>query len=191
MRKYLLVIITLLLIGSSLHAQDETVFNQFSFRLTGAWGGTVAGLSKVGDGFTPTAGGYGILEFDKQYLIGWGGFSMNDLVEFDNQSLDYDLDYHGLIIGYTPGAFNVIHPRVMGLIGSGEATVEGKSDRTPVLQLEGGAEFNIFKWFRVSTNGGYRFLLDIDSPQAGISSSDLSGIYGELKFQFGWSWGRR
>lgn len=192
MKKLLFTFFTLLLIGSSVNAQsDQTIFNRFNFRLTGAWGGTVAGASKVGDNFAPMGGGYGILEFDKQYLIGWGGYYIDDIVQFDADRLDYNLSYNGLIIGYTPQAYRVVHPRIMALIGSGRAIVNGRSDRTPVVRVEGGAEFNVFRWFRISANGGYRFLLDVETTPAGISSSDLSGIYGEVKFQFGWSWGRR
>lgn len=191
MKKTLFIILPILFFYTSMQGQsDQTVFNRFNFRLTGAWGGTIAGASKVGDNFSPTSGGYGLLEFDKQYLIGWGGFEIDDIVEFDADRLDYNLSYNGFMIGYSPQAYRVVHPRILALIGSGNAVVEGRRDRTPVVQLEGGAEFNVFRWFRVSANGGYRFLLDVDTPQAGISSSDLSGIYGELKFQFGWSWGR-
>ncbi|MFK7937289.1 MAG: hypothetical protein AB8G22_27495 [Saprospiraceae bacterium] len=191
MKKGLFTICMILFIATNSFGQnDETLFNQFNFRLTGAWGGTIAGASKIGDNFSPTSGGYGILEFDKQFLLGWGGFEVNDRVEFGDDSYSYDLDYNGFMIGYTPQSFRVVHPRVMALVGSGSSRIDGDRDRTPVLQLEGGAEFNIFRWFRVSANGGYRFLLDIDDVPAGISSTDLSGIYGELKFQFGWSWGK-
>ena len=150
MKKLLLAIFTLLLIGN-VQAQDETIFSQFNFRLTGAWGGTIAGLSKVGDGFSPTGGGYGLLEFDKQYLIGWGGSTISDLVEFNGRSLDYDLDFNGLIVGYSPQAFRVVHPRVMGLIGSGRARVEGRPDRTPVLQFEGDRNY-VYRILRALKN---------------------------------------
>lgn len=198
MKKGLFTFFTcLLIIANALGQDDETLFNRFNFRLTGAWGGTIAGISKVGDNSSPTAGGYGVLEFDKQFLVGWGGFRINDNVEFDGIDFDYDLDYNGLIIGYSPQAFRAVHPHVMALIGSGDMQLIRREDdirvrdRTPVLQLGGGAELNVFQWFRISANGGYRFLLDADGLPTSIAPGDVSGLYGELNFKFGWSWGKR
>lgn len=169
--------------------KDETLFNQLNFSLTGAWGGTVVGASQIGDDFVPSTGGYGLLEFNKTLLIGWGGFDINNQVTIGAENYRYDLDYNGLMIGYAPKAFKVVHPHVMGLVGSGQTHIDDIRDNTPVIQLGGGLELNIFQWFRINANGGYRFLLDVDNVPAGVANSDLSGLYGEVKFKFGWSWG--
>jgi hypothetical protein len=46
----------------------------------------------------------------------------------------------------------------------------------------------VFKWFKFGIEGGYRFVSDVD--RQGLSDSDVSSFFVDLKFRFGWSWGR-
>lgn len=191
MKLFKLSFLLLFITSISLNAQsDETLFNKLNFRLTGAWGGPLSGISKVGDDYSPHSGGYGLLEFDKRILLGWGGATLSDRVDFKGESANYSLDYNGFMIGYTPQAFRVIHPRALFMVGSSRIQKDNLRDNSPFVQLSGGAEVNIFRWFRVSANAGYRALLDVDGLDAGLSASDFSGLFGELSFKFGWSWGR-
>jgi hypothetical protein len=49
-------------------------------------------------------------------------------------------------------------------------------------------EINVFRWFHIGLEGGYRFISDTNV--AGLTNQDLSGLYGQATFKFGFSWGR-
>ncbi|MEK7257751.1 MAG: hypothetical protein AAB316_23540, partial [Bacteroidota bacterium] len=57
-----------------------------------------------------------------------------------------------------------------------------------VVQPGAGAEVNIFRWFRLSLEASYRFVSGSDLEV--LSDKDLSGLIWDLKFRFGWSWGK-
>jgi hypothetical protein len=61
-------------------------------------------------------------------------------------------------------------------------------DRIFAVQPTAGIEINVFRWFHVGLEGGYRFISD--SNVEGLTDSDLSGPFGQATLRFGWSWGR-
>ena len=64
----------------------------------------------------------------------------------------------------------------------------GEYDKIFVVQPAAGVEINIFRWFHLGLQGGYRFVTD--SSIAGLSDKQLSGAFGQATLKFGWSWGR-
>lgn len=189
--KKLFFVVSALCFTFALQAQrDQTLFNRTGLGLSGAWGGSVIGLTAFDDNYAVTRGGYGGLEFGKNLLIGYGGFRTTDEVAIgQNANSNFDLDYHGLILGYGVKSEKVVHPEILLLVGGGNADVNKEGDdRVLVIQPAAGIEVNVFRWFRFGINGGYRFVANTDLPN--LSDKDLSAFYGELKFKFGFSWGR-
>ena len=188
MKKLLLPILGLFLAATTLSAQaDETLFNRNGMGLTGAWGGTIVGITSFQDDNAFLRGGFGGLEFGKSLFLGWGGVETTNNVFGQNSQSDVDLDYNGLIVGYGLNSQKVVHPQFMLMVGGGKAAFEKNSDNVFVIQPSAGVEINVFRWVRIGVNGGYRFVANSDLPT--ISDQDLSNFYGELRFKFGWSWG--
>lgn len=192
MKKISSLLLTLFFAGTILYGQqDETLFGQTGLRLTGAWGGTMAGITSFDGENAATGGGFGALEFNKALLIGFGGVNTSETVGFDNGPLKkFELKYGGLMLGIVPKSYQVIHPKFSFLMGGGKVKVDGEGeDKIFVVHPSAGAEVNVFRWFKLSLEGGYRFVSDarFDPP----SNEDLSGFSAELKFRFGWSWGHQ
>jgi hypothetical protein len=191
MKNLIFLLFGLCLSLTSLTAQsDQTLFGNSGMRLSGAWGGWNVGLTAFDDDFAVTRGGFGGLEFGKNVFVGWGGFETTDQGLFGSSSNSrFDLDYTGLMLGYNAQSHKVIHPQFLLMIGGGEATIANEgSDNVFVLQPGAGVEVNIFRWFRLGLDGGYRFVTDTDLPN--LKDTDLSAFYGQVRFKFGFSWGR-
>jgi len=189
--KSLLTLFAVVFLMLSLSAQrDETLFGSNGLKFTGAWGGFTESINQFDDDYGHVSGAYGLVEFNKSLTIGWGGYRLIDEVHSDIfDDLEFDLWYHGLIIGYGYKPSNVIHPQFNILFGGGEADIVGeRADRIYVVKPEVGMEINVFKWFRVGLNAGYRVVAGTDI--VGLEDTDLSSPFGELNFKFGWSWGR-
>ena len=56
------------------------------------------------------------------------------------------------------------------------------------MQPSAGVEINVFRWFRLGLEGGYRFVNDNDI--AAIQDTQIEGAYGQASLKFGFSWGR-
>ncbi len=185
---------TALMIGmltATMFAQrDETIFGKSGLRLTGAWGANTTNLTFFDDDFAVVSGGYGGLEFGKKLFIGWGGYSTtNDFnIGSDVQNTDLNISYNGLMIGYAPFSHKAIHPKFTLLAGGGNLRMRGTgSDEILVFEPSAGVELNVFRWFRVGLDGGYRFVTNTDIL---VNDSEVSAPYGQVTFKFGWSWGR-
>ena len=66
---------------------------------------------------------------------------------------------------------------------------ENAKDRVFVIQPTAGVELNVFRWFHIGLEGGYRFVTDSSTP--GITDNSLSGALGQLTLKFGYSWGSK
>jgi len=188
MKRTSLFSLAFLLFGLALYGQQaETLFGRNGLHLTGAWGSTGPGFSAFSAESALTHGGFLALEFNKSLLIGLGGSHTAEAVHFDQGS--YNLDFSGLVLGYVPNSFKVIHPTFSFQMGSGKLKVSGEDDDGIfVVQPAAGAELNVFRWFKFGLEGGYRFVSDVN--QLELSGSDISSFFADLTFRFGWSWGR-
>ncbi|MFK7947495.1 MAG: hypothetical protein AB8G11_07895 [Saprospiraceae bacterium] len=185
MRKVILLAFVGILISATAFGQkDETLFNKLKF--TGAWGGSTFHYAQVGEGYTTLSGGYGGLEFRKDIFIGFGSYnSVSDFFS-DNTSNRYNMNYSGLLLGYSPKAHKTLHLQTNLMLGNGNIrNVEiGENDNFVFVQPYLGVELNVVRWMRVSVGGGYRAVFDNSLP------ANISNAYGELRLKFGWSWGR-
>ncbi len=190
MRAYMAIaILSFSLIGSINAQRDETLFGNNKLGLSGAWGTITYNYSFFNnDDFTYARGGSGGLEFGNTVFIGYGGYHFREDARPSGVQ-NFNLRYNGLILGVTPFANKVVHPRLAVLGGGGRVRLEDRrSDRVFVLQPSVGLEINVFQWFRIGAEGGYRFISNAKLP--GISNNDISSPFAQLDLRFGGSWGR-
>jgi len=189
--KYLLMLAVVTLCFSDLSAQkEETIFNKLNLNLTGAWGGSMSSLTKFNDDNAVFTGGFGGLEFGKTLFVGWGGGSLvNDITIGNSTNPNFNMSYNGPMIGYAFRADKVIHPTAMLMFGRGQVELDdvNVTDKIFTVQPTVGIEVNVFRWFHVGLEGGYRFVTDTDIPT--LTDADLSSAFGRVTFKFGWSWG--
>lgn len=182
-------------------AKSETITNyDFSNRrertllgdldLSGAWGGPTYNYSMTGDDWALVRGGFGGLEFGDEVFLGYGGWKAREDFTVDDPtdiSPEYDFQHSGFIFAYSPFRDNAIHPRISTILGPGKIDVAGEGrDRMLVGQAMIGLELNLFQWFRLGADAGYRFANGVDS--ALISDKDVSGAVVQLEARFGFSW---
>ena len=170
--------------------REKTLLGDLDF--SGAWGGPTYNYSATGDDWSLVRGGFGGLEFGETVFLGYGGwkarenFTTNDAPASGDRP-EYSFRQGGFIVGFMPGADKVVHPRFTAIIGPGSIEVEGEDrDRMLVGQLMGGAEINLFQWFRLGIEGGYRFASGVESDF--VTARDVSGAVVQIEARFGWSW---
>lgn len=191
MKRTLLIFALALLVANVYGQREETLFGKTGLRITGAWGGSATSLTSFGEDYAVLSGGFGGVEFNQNLFIGWGGYQLVDEVRFsDLPTQDFDLEYNGLIVGFAPRSHKVVHPQGMIMAGRGRAELDDQAGRDNVFVIQPtlGATVNVFRWFHVSLEGGYRFVNGTDLP--GLSDANLSSPFGQVRFLFGWSWGK-
>ena len=178
--------------------RERTLFGDLD--LSGLWGGPTYNYSATGDDWALVRGGFGGLELDETVFIGYGGWSSRDPFTTDDAtaagtSPKYDFRHGGFIVAYSPGADKTIHPRLTAILGPGriQGTTTNENgieeqyrDRMFVGQVMGGAELNLFQWFRLGIEGGYRFASGVEAPV--VTASDVSGAVVQIEARFGFSW---
>lgn len=190
MKKTIWILCCFVLISTSLFSQrDETVFGRTGLRLSGVWGGATSNFTQIGDDLALFSGGYGGLEFNKTVFIGWVGYGGSNDIKIGEEDMDLEMFYSGPVVAITPRAWKVVHPKLTFMGGSGNMRLDNSSrDRIGIFQPSAGLEVNVFRWFRVGLDAGYRFVTDV--REGTVSNKDMSGAFGEVKLKFGWSWGR-
>lgn len=178
------IFLSALLLTLGLQAQpEETLFGNGGLQLTGAWGSVNPGFSNFAGEDVAMGGGFIALEFNKALLLGLGGSHSTE--RFSN-GLKYDLN--GAYLGYILNPHRAIHPKFNLMIGAGQLKPRnGDEDKVFSLMPGAGVEVNLFRWFRLSLNGNYRFVSNVSLP--GLDENDLSGFLFDLQLRFGWSWG--
>jgi hypothetical protein len=192
MRTKILFLLPALLLSASLTfaQREETVLGTRGFGLTGAWGGSQHQITQFGAQNAYINGGFFALEFGKALSIGLSNYDLNDNILWEGKpDQQFDLRWRTLSLDYAIRAHKAIHP-VVGLEGGwGRAELGGeRSDRLFILQPTAGLEINVFRWFHLGIEGGYRFATN--NSLSGLTDAALSGAYGQVALRFGWSWGR-
>lgn len=179
-----LILFSLLVLGiTQLSAQrEETLFGGLD--LTGAWGAFTYNYSNYDDDWALVRGGYGGLEFSRNIFLGYGGWRVRDDVSLNDRNLEFR--YGGLMLGISPGSYKSIHPRLNILFGPGKLEYRGEDDRVLVLQPSAGLELNLFEWWRLGIEGGYRFVGDNEFEE--LQASDVSTPFIQIDLRFGFSW---
>lgn len=158
--------------------------------LSGAWGGPTYNYSMTGEDWALVRGGFGGLEFGEEVFLGYGGWKARESFTVDDPvvgSPEFDFQHSGFIFAYSPFRDNAIHPRISTIIGPGKIEVEGEGrDRMLVGQAMIGLELNLFQWFRLGADAGYRFANGVESNF--ITDQDVSGAVVQLEARFGFSW---
>lgn len=174
-----------LLISHFVNGQrEETLFNhRGGIEFTGIWGGSTNAIVDFNNDFELNSGGFFAFEINDNFLIGWSGYKS----DITNTGQDIELKGNDLFLGYTFQSDRIVHPIVYLQTGSGRLEVEDVgSDRVFVAQPSLGVELNIARFFRLSLDGGYRFMSGNDLPE--INNNDLTGPVMNVRLKFGWSW---
>ena len=184
------LILGFFMLALSLQAQkEETVLGHRGFGLTGIWGGSTHQLTQFGATNSFVRGGHFALEFGKSFLIGLSNYKLATDVKWDLVSNQpFDMRWRTLKTGYAFKSYRAVHPLISVDAGPGRVKLENTRDNIFVIQPAAGLEFNIFRWFHLGLEGGYRFVTD--SNIASLSDDNLSGPFGQATLRFGWSWGR-
>ncbi|MTB52128.1 hypothetical protein [Lewinella sp. W8] len=164
--------------------------------LSGAWGGPTYNYSMTGDDWALVRGGFGGLEFGEEFFLGYGGWKARDPFTTDEDVVDrpdYNFRHGGFILAYSPLRESAIHPRITTIIGPGRidfanANGENIRDRMLIGQAMAGLELNLFQWFRLGVEGGYRFASGVDVEGDLISDKDVGGAVVQIEARFGFSW---
>jgi len=164
--------------------RDQTVFNQGGIDLTGVWGGSINNLTNFNNNFDISNGGYVVFEFNKNFLVGWTGYGSESTLD---NGMKANIDGHDLLLGYAFQSHKPIHPIAYLQTGGGKLAIDDSpTDQVFVMQPSIGIEVNVFRWFRIGADTGYRFVTNVDTP--GFNDNDLSSPYVGLRLKFGWSW---
>lgn len=184
----------LLLAASCLRAQDETQTLFGDARVVGGFGGPIFEFGNLNDQYGSNAGGGGAVVF-RQFFLGGFGMGSTDYAttEYKGDEYEIDLGYGGFWLGYTPLTQKVIHPYASLRIGWGDVELVipdsdevAFEDNVFCLVPEIGLELNIFRWFRISAAGGYRYVAGASGlPDGVIDSQDLRSFCGFLTLRFG------
>lgn len=175
---------------SSFAQREETVLGERGWGLSGIWGGYSHQYTNFNstDGFN--RGGFFGFEFGKSLFIGWSHYSLRDdivLDQTDNQRFDFR--FNGGKIGYSFVPYKALHPMLNVELGRGRAKLSGEgNDDMFIIQPSAGVEINVFRWFRIGLEGGYRFARNVD--YVALSNQDLSGAFAQATLKLGFSWGR-
>lgn len=177
-----------LLMALPLFAQrEETLFGRNRLDLTGAWYTNTNNFSLYNNDTEYFSGGSVLFEFNKDIFLGWAWQRMQGDARIQRNDERFDYKLSGFMFAYAPSAHRVLHPRFSVYGGSGKLSVNnGERERIFGIQPAGGLELNVFSWFRLGLEAGYRFVTDIDSPE--VRSSDASAPFVQMQFRFGFSW---
>lgn len=170
--------------------REETVLGERGWGLSGIWGGyshQYTSYDKT-DGFN--RGGFFGFEFGKSLFVGWTHYSLRDDIVLDqNDNQRFDFRFNGGRIGYAFLPYKAVHPLLSIELGRGRAKLAGEgNDDMFIMQPSAGVEINVFRWFRIGLEGGYRFARNVD--YVSLSDSDISGPFAQASLKFGFSWGR-
>jgi hypothetical protein len=174
--------------------REETLFGSHGWGFSGIWGGVSWDYTSYNkhDGYNQR--GYFGFEFGRALNVGWSHFRLIDDVPF-NQGGEFqrlDFNFNGGFLGYSFMPYKAIHPMLNLEMGQGRVAIytplTTTRDNTFTVQPSAGVEINVFQWFRLGLEGGYRFVSDVE--YAGLTNQNLSAPFGRATLKFGFSWGR-
>ncbi len=183
-------VLSLLLTSTFAFAQrEETVLGERGWGFSGIWGGYHHQYTSYGNNDEFNRGGFFGFEFGKSLLVGWGNYRVADQFNWQGaENQKFDFKWNTFKLGYAFMPYKAIHPMLNFDFGRGKIDLAGAEDRVFVMQPSAGVEINVFRWFRLGLEGGYRFVNGNDI--ASIQDSQISGAYGQANLKFGFSWGR-
>jgi hypothetical protein len=194
MKKIFTLLICLITLSVAQAQREETLFNRTRLDMTGFWYTDSYNFTFFDEDTEYFSGGNVGFEFNRNFILGWSWQRMRDYAALDNNAqLGYRMRHNGLLLGYVPGSSKVVHPYLSATIGGGRLDFDDGADFTRdrifVIQPALGLEVNVFRWFHLGVEGGYRLVNDVDHPN--ITSTDMSKPYAQIQLRFGYSWGGR
>lgn len=188
--RFLPLLFLLTICTATLQAQrEETVLGTRGWGLTGIWGGYGHQYARFQDDYFYNRNGFFTFEFGKALTIGWSHNRLDDGLRFDQKpNSPFTMRWSAFKAGYAFAGYKAVHPTLGIEIGNSRLQLDGVRDRALVLSPSAGVEVNVFRWFRVGLEGGYRMVNGVDLE--GLEDADLSGVYGQVNLKFGFSWGR-
>jgi hypothetical protein len=201
-----LILITVLLAGGHLYAQDPTNGKSSFGRKTyhSGYGALTTNYSKFNGDDALFVGAYGGWMINHKLMLGLAGHylvTQHDGFGFNpqtNKMNELKMGYGGLMVEYTFFESKVVHATANTLVGFGVVTngSQGKynpaTNETWVSSDESGflafqpsinVEVSVTDWFRVSAGGGYRLIASSDI--ASLSNSDMSAPTANVTLKFG------
>lgn len=188
-KSFLLTFSFLIVAFAATAQREETILGSRNWGFSGIWGGYTHQYTQYHQTDGWNRGGFFGFEFGKALNIGWSHYSLRDdiLLNADNQRFDFK--YNGGKLGYAFIPYKAVHPVLNFEVGRGEVKLGGVGkDQVLVLQPSAGIEINVFRWFRLGLEGGYRMVQNYDLGS--VTEQQLSGAYGQATIKFGYSWGR-
>jgi len=172
---------------SLLHAQrQETVFGHNSLDMTGFWYSNTNNFSFFEEDSEYFSGGNIGFEFNKSLILGWAWQRLSGVGTLPGSGGEsFDMKHDGLMIGYVPASHKVIHPYISVMGGSGRLDYKGDRERIFVVEPAVGLEINLFSWWHLGGEAGYRLVGDVDA--VGVDGTDFSSPFLQLQFRFGFS----
>lgn len=189
MKKQLIHLIFALLIGSSLHAQTQTLFDKA--RVVGGFGGPLVEIG-LNEHYNTSVGGGGGLLINSFFLGGYGMGSLDfeELLIQDGDIESIDLGHGGLWLGFSVPTHKLIHFYGSARIGWGAIDIRTRNavfddlDQVFVLTPEVGIELNITQWFKLAGTLGYRYLDGINDNSFYVND-DFRGTFAGITLRFG------
>lgn len=169
----------------------------------GGWGGSFVEIGSTDNQFSVFTGGGGGVLFNRSLFIGGFGQDLSNDIEYElpvgerantDARLNLDMGMGGMWVGYSFPARKAVHLTAMTKFGWGDATLyyvrNNRNDNSDVyaqddffmIAPQGGLEANLAPWFRISLEGGYRFISGANLPVV----ETLDGAYGTMTLRFGW-----
>jgi hypothetical protein len=190
-KSFLFLLFSLLALGTATAQREETLIGERGWGFSGIWGGYSHQLTNYDATEGWNRGGFFGFEFGKSLTIGWSNYRLrDDILLRNNETRRFDITrYNGAKISYAFIPYKAIHPVLNFEIGRGRTRLQNEgTDEMLFMHPSGGLEINVFRWFRLGLEGGYRFVNNSD--YVSLSNEQLSGAYGQLSLKFGFSWGR-
>jgi hypothetical protein len=183
------VLITATLFYTPLLAQkEETLFGARNWGFSGIWGGYAHQYTKIGANESFNRTGFFNFEFGKSLNLGWGYNSMEQEIPWEITQKPLRMRWAYGHLGYAFLPYKAVHPLVGIDFGRGSLRLDDQQDRFNVVAPFIGVEMNVFRWFRVGLEGGYRFVREVDIAE--LEPSELSGPFANVALRFGLSWGK-
>jgi hypothetical protein len=201
MKKLLLIL--LLVIGSAVYAQEESLLGEGEIT-NGGFGAAVVKFTSINSQFGVLVGGRGGWIINHSIILGAGGYGLtnqiNGTISNGGRYLSTILGYGGFEMEYIINSDNLVHTSVSLLIGGGAVSQRNNIYPVPldwsalnieplsannffIAEPEVDIEVNIVKFFRIDFGASYRIISGVN--QNGLKNSDVAGVSVIMTLKFG------
>ena len=166
--------------------QERTIFNSPSVKFSGIWVNLDRNFSNFDESYYRASGFSVTAEISRDFLIGYIRQELDQSPQVGDPGKSFDLEYDGVLVGYAPYSYKVLHARFNVAAGSGRARLNGGDyDRVFVIQPYAGFEINATEWCRIGLDAGYRLIANNDLD---IYTDELNALFFQASLRFGLSW---